>query len=183
MYTASLVTHPSELEQIASLSKKNLRTLLSEDEKQSQGFITWEYPLLLLQQLHSIAPSVMVKSGDELVGYALTAFKQSSIFQPEMVPMIRHLETLTFKGRRVKDLRYYIMGQVCIAKAHRGKGIFEMLYQQHKKVYQPQFELLVTEVSTSNHRSVQAHKKVGFNTIDTYRDAVDEWDVVVWDWK
>jgi GNAT superfamily N-acetyltransferase len=128
-------------------------------------------------------PSIIVKYGDEVVGYALTAFKEASLYQPEMVPMIEHLETLSFNGKSVKDYPYYIMGQVCIAKTHRGKGIFEMLYQHHKAVYQSQFELLVTEVSTSNHRSVQAHKKVGFKTIDTYRDAVDEWDVVVWDWR
>ena len=182
MYTPTLVTTPAELHQIAALSKENLRTGLLEEEKQSQGFITWEYPFKLLQQLHSIAPSVIVKYQEEVVGYALTAFKESSKFQLEMVGMIDHLETLAFDGRPVKDYTYYIMGQVCIAKAHRGKGIFDMLYQYHQTVFQKQFELVVTEISTSNHRSVQAHKKIGFQTINTYRDALDEWDVVVWDW-
>lgn len=182
MYTPTLVTTPAELQQIAALSKENLRAGLSEQEKQTQGFITWEYPFTLLQQLHTIAPSVIVKYQEEVVGYALTAFKESAIFQAEMVPMIDHLETLVFNGRLVKEYTYYIMGQVCVAKDHRGKGVFDMLYQHHKTVFQPQFELLVTEVSTSNLRSLQAHRKLGFQIINTYRDAVDEWDVIVWDW-
>jgi len=183
MYTPTLVTNSYELQQVAALSKENLRIGLSEEEKQTQGFITWEYPFRLLQQLHSIAPSVIVKYNEEVVGYALTACKEAAVFQPEMVPMIAHLETLFFCDKPIKENTYYIMGQVCIAKAHRGKGVFEMLYQHHKIVFQPQFELLVTEVSTSNHRSIQAHRKLGFQTINTYRDAVDEWDVVVWDWN
>ena len=75
------------------------------------------------------------------------------------------------------------MGQVCIAKEHRGKGVFEMLYHHHRSVFQLKFDLLITEVSTSNFRSIQAHKKIGFETIDTYRDSLDEWNVVVWNWK
>ena len=182
MYTVTLVTQLFELQQIATLSKENLRFNLLPEEKESQGFITWEYTVESLEQMQAIAPSVIVKYDDEVVGYALTAFKETSIFQPELVTMIEHLETLSFKGRSMKEYRYYIMGQICIAKAHRGKGLFEKLYQHHKEVFQSRFTVLVTEVSTSNHRSVQAHKKTGFQTIDTYRDALDEWDVVVWDW-
>jgi len=183
MYSLTLATQLSELQQIAALSKENLRFGLSPEEKESQGFITWEYTVESLQQMQSIAPSVIVKYNEEVVGYALTAFKETAIFQPELVPMIEHLETLSFRGRSMKDYRYYIMGQVCIAKAHRGKGLFEKLYQHHKEVFQPRFEVVVTEVSTSNHRSIKAYKNTGFQTINTYKDAIDEWDVVVWDWN
>jgi hypothetical protein len=183
MYLVKLVTQPTELQQIAALSKQNLRNYLPEEEKQAEGFITWEYSFELLEQLHAIAPSVIVTHQQEVVGYALTAFTTAAAFQPEMVPMIGHLEPLLFKGKRVREYRYYIMGQVCIAKTHRGKGVFGMLYQHHREIYQPQFDLLVTEVSTSNLRSLQAHKQMGFQTIDTYSDELDEWDVVVWDWE
>lgn len=183
MYLTTLVTQPYELEQIAALSKENLRFSLSEAEKETQGFVTWNYTVELLQQLHAIAPSIIIKYNDKVVAYALTAYKESAVFQPEIVPMTEHLETLTFRGRLLKDYHYYIMGQVCIAKAHRGKGLFDLLYRHHKTIYQPQFEVLVTEVSSSNYRSLQAHKRIGFQTIDTYADIMDEWKVVVWDWE
>ena len=180
MYSVTLVTQISELEQIAALSKKNLRNDLSAEEKQSQGFITWEFTQPLLEKLHTIAPAVIVKYGDDVVGYALTARKETAAVLPVLNDMICHLEPLPFNGKQIKEYRYYIMGQVCIAKAHRGKGLFDQLYQHHKQVYSSQYDLLATEVSTSNYRSLKAHQNTGFQTIHTYRDAMDEWDVVVW---
>jgi hypothetical protein len=58
-----------------------------------------------------------------------------------------------------------------------------MLYQHHKKIYGDKYDMLITEISTSNIRSQKAHEKTGFKTIYTYTDAADEWNVVVWDWK
>ena len=75
------------------------------------------------------------------------------------------------------------MGQVCVDKAYRGKGVFDMLYQHHKQVLKDRFDFVVTEISTNNLRSVRAHEKVGFKNIHTYKDAVDEWSVVLWDWE
>ncbi len=183
MYSFSLVTNISELSQIAALSKENLRNALSAEEKQTQGFITWEYDLSLLEKLHSIAPAVIVKYEEKVVGYALTAFKETAAVFPDVNNMIQHLETLFYEGKPMKDYHYYIMGQVCIAKDHRGKGLFDRLYQYHKTAYSADFDILATEVSTSNHRSLKAHKNTGFKTINTYRDAIDEWDVVIWDWR
>ncbi|MGI8582907.1 MAG: hypothetical protein ACR2KX_11945 [Chitinophagaceae bacterium] len=36
-------------------------------------------------------------------------------------------------------------------------------------------------IKTKNYRSQKAHEKVGFITIHTYNDALDEWNVVAWD--
>jgi L-amino acid N-acyltransferase YncA len=75
------------------------------------------------------------------------------------------------------------MGQICIDKNYRGKGVFNNLYQHHKKIYQTKFDLLITEISTHNPRSQKAHEKVGFKTIHNYKDVMDEWHVVGWDWQ
>jgi hypothetical protein len=58
-----------------------------------------------------------------------------------------------------------------------------MLCQQHKEVYGRYFDFLLTEISINNPRSLKAHEKIGFQTIYTYKDAMDEWNVVVWDWN
>jgi L-amino acid N-acyltransferase YncA len=75
------------------------------------------------------------------------------------------------------------MGQICVDKEFRGKGLFEELYQGHKEIYGSGFDFIITEISTSNHRSLRAHEKVGFETIHQYTDEMDEWAVVVWNWK
>jgi L-amino acid N-acyltransferase YncA len=75
------------------------------------------------------------------------------------------------------------MGQICVDKAYRGKGVFELLYQKHREIFEKSYDFIVTEISTRNTRSLRAHEKVGFKTIHTYRDSMDEWNVVVWDWR
>lgn len=182
MYTPGLARTQDEFQQIALLSGANQRTVLSEAYKQSQGFLTWLYTTDMLEEMTRIAPSVIVKAGDEVAGYALTALKETAAIQPELGHTLAHVETLSWKNRPVTGYGYYYMGQICIAHDHRGKGIFDMLYRHHKTVFQPQFELLVTEISASNHRSMKAHLNTGFEIINTHRDHLDEWVVVAWDW-
>ena len=45
------------------------------------------------------------------------------------------------------------------------------------------FDFIITEISASNYRSLNAHKRIGFKKINTFRDKIDEWDVVIWDWN
>jgi hypothetical protein len=50
-------------------------------------------------------------------------------------------------------------------------------------VYSKDYGFILTEVSTSNKRSLSAHQAIGFKTIYTYKDAMDEWEIMVWDWN
>ena len=183
MLYATIATKHDELIQINSLNVQNLRTTLSKQEKEQHGFVTWLYPVSLLEDMHKIAPSIIVKDDEAVVGYALVTPKEASSFHHDLRTMINKLELINYEGKPLSSYTYYIMGQVCIEKNYRGKGIFEMLFQKHKELYSNEYELLVTEISTANYRSKKAHEKVGFKTIHTYRDDLDEWNVVVWDWR
>jgi hypothetical protein len=46
-----------------------------------------------------------------------------------------------------------------------------------------EFECLVTEVSESNQRSLQAHLHVGFEILHTRLDKGEEWKMLVWNWR
>jgi hypothetical protein len=64
----------------------------------------------------------------------------------------------------------------------------ELLRKMHrltpsKEVYSEYDDFLLTEISASNLRPLNAHKKTGFQTICTYKDAMNEWNVVIWDWN
>ena len=180
MYQAQLVTNARQIQQIAALSAANLKSAIDDLTKKEQGFLTWEYSVDLLTAMHEIAPSIIVTYHDEVAGYALTATHEMAEVHTEMKIMLNNLSPLTYLDKPINDYRYYMMGQICIAKEHRGKGIFDQLYEHHKTVYGNQYDFLLTEVSTSNHRSLHAHKKVGFETIHTYHDHADEWDVIIW---
>src|SRR5688572_22013496 len=182
MIHSTLVNSKSELQQILELQEQNLPKNISVEELRSQGFVTFQHDLETLQQFHELAPSVIVKDDDKVVAYALTVVNEARHIFPPMESMFRLLETLQWKDKPFCDYRYYEMGQVCVAKEYRGKGVFEMLYQQHKGSYSHRFDLLVTEISTKNHRSLRAHEKVGFETVIVEKDELDEWALVAWDW-
>jgi hypothetical protein len=183
MYEPSLVTREDELLQIHHLSQINLRQNLSVETMQAEGFVTWLYSLDLLKKMHQLAPSVIIKDGETVVAYALTTLKESKAFHPDLETMFRDLASVQYAGRPLSQYGFYCMGQICVARGYRGTGLVPMLYEKHKEIYSSEFDFILTEISTSNARSMKAHENIGFQAIYTYNDAVDEWNVVIWDWK
>ncbi|HEX7903719.1 MAG TPA: GNAT family N-acetyltransferase [Chitinophagaceae bacterium] len=182
MYTA-LTSTKDELKQILKLQEENLAGNIDKTEMESQGFVTLHHSYPVLEQMHNLAPSVLVKDDDTVAGYALTMLRECRQLIPDLEPMFALLDTLSWNNKPLNDQRFYVMGQICIAKKYRGMGLFDELYQYHKKIYQSQFDLFITEIATRNHRSIRAHERIGFKTIHTHRDELDEWVVVLWDWS
>ena len=176
------VTERSELEQILDLQRQNLAPRLSPEVVLSQGFVTAEHDLETLEQMHALAPSIVAKTQDRVVGYALTMVVEARAYVPILAPMFQTFESLDWRGRPLAALPFYVMGQVCVAPAYRGQGVFDALYRGHRTSYGERFELLVTEIATRNARSLRAHERVGFQPLHRYRDSVDEWLIVGWDW-
>jgi hypothetical protein len=183
MIHSALVSSDDELLQIHRLNDENLREHISYTERMTEGFVSWLYPLDLLKKMHELAPSVIIKDDERVVGYALTTLKESRLFHADLSVFFGNMEDFHYLGKSLFDQSFYIMGQICLDKNYRGMGLVNSLYQKHFEVYNSKFDLLVTEISSSNPRSQKAHEKVGFKTIHTYTDSADEWNVVVWDWK
>ena len=78
--------------------------------------------------------------------------------------------------------QFIVMGQICIHKDYRGKGLFPRLYQDLQDRNANTFNSIITEIATRNTRSMHAHKKVGFQILKTFSDATDEWAIVEWKW-
>lgn len=172
-----------DLEQILQLQQANLITGLSTDEWQDQGFLTVQHDLDLLKKMHNAAPSIIIKDNDRVIAYALAMPLECGDMVPVLEPMFENFNRLTWKGKRLNEQSFYVMGQICVDKAYRGQGLFDQLYQKHREVYSPRYDMLVTEIATRNKRSLRAHERVGFRPMNIYRDATDEWAVVVWDWR
>lgn len=183
MIQACLVSNNNELLQIIALQQKNLIRSLTDAERKEQGFLTIEHDPDTLKKMHALAPSVIIKDEDTVVAYALTELKECRTFVPGLEPMFAVIESLHWNGKPLSHYSYYTMGQICIAKEYRGQGLFEKLYLYHKEIYQSRFNLFITEISTSNHRSLRAHEKLGFRTVQVHKDHLDEWALVVWDWN
>jgi GNAT superfamily N-acetyltransferase len=176
MFTTGPVKSEAELAEILELQRANLPRNLTADEIASQGFVTVEHTAELLTRMHRLRPSIVARDGQALAGYALVMPVECRAFIPVLRPMFDRLDALGFSRRR-----YYVMGQICVARDWRGRGIFDLLYRAHREHLCGPFDTCITEVATRNSRSMRAHERVGFAVIDRYRDATDEWALLEWD--
>jgi hypothetical protein len=183
MLNATVAGSITDLQQIYSLNQRYLKKNLTPAEMDAEGFLSWLYSPELLEQMHTLAPSIVVKDGEKVIGYALVTLQEARSFHQDLEQMFLHLEPVLYKGRPLSSYHYYWMGQICVATGYRGMGVVDMLYKKHREIYGGRFDFLLTEISTSNPRSQKAHEKTGFKTIHTYRDKMDQWNVVVWDWQ
>jgi hypothetical protein len=183
MIYATTVNNKEELQQILDLQKKNLKQHISETEKDEQGYVTMSFSMDMLEKFHSYAPSIIMKDDDKVVAYAIVLLQEGRQSYPGLEPMFVNLEKLNWKEKSLYNYKFYVMGQVCVDKEYRGVGLFDKLYLKHKEIHQRQFDFIVTTISTSNLRSLNAHKRVGFVPINKFTDPLDEWDVLLWDWS
>jgi ribosomal protein S18 acetylase RimI-like enzyme len=132
----------------------------------------------VLRRMHALVPSIVAKDGTQLAGYALVMPVECRSFVPILEPMFQRLEALGMFQQR-----FYVMGQICVAAPYRGRGVFDLLYRAHRDELRGQYDSVVTEVSVRNTRSLRAHERVGFEELERYRDATDEWVVLIWRWS
>jgi hypothetical protein len=159
-----------DLDRVLALQRENHRDVA---EDAPDGFVTVRHTRADLEAMHALAPSVVADAagGGALAGYALVMLRESKARLPILAPMFARLDAM--------DLgRYYVMGQICVAAAHRGQGVFDALYRGHRHHYGDAFDRVVTEIATRNIRSMRAHARVGFRVLETYRDATDTWAIV-----
>jgi ribosomal protein S18 acetylase RimI-like enzyme len=177
MIEARPVADDGELEQILDLQRRNLPRNLSADEIAGSGFVTVEHTLDVLRRMHALVPSIVAKNGTALAGYALVMPIECRSFIPVLEPMFQRLEALGMLQRR-----FYVMGQICVAADYRGQGVFDLLYRAHRERLHDRFDAVVTEVAVRNPRSLRAHRRIGFEELERYRDATDEWVLLIWRW-
>lgn len=178
-----LVQGREDLEAILALQRESHRDRVSAEEARTQGFVTVEHTLDVLAQMHALLPSVVAWAGEALAGYALVMPLEARATVPVLGPMFTLFDALAWQGRPLAGSRYYVMGQVAVARPFRGTGVFDALYAGHRAAYADRFDFTVTEVATRNVRSMRAHARVGFQVLTTYTDATDTWAVVLWDWR
>lgn len=183
IYTTTSVSS-SDLIGILTLQKANLAHVLSEKEIQSQGFVTVNHTYDLLKKLNDREKHIIAKDADRVVGYVLAMTSHSRFDIPILVPMFDEFDKITYKGKKVTEQNYIIVGQVCIDKQYRGQGLFDKCYAAYRDAYQQKYDFAITEIASANIRSLHAHKRVGFREVASYSDPNGmEWRVVVWDWK
>lgn len=170
---------------VLALQQANLRKNVLPDVQVSQGFVTVEHNPDVLTRMNRAAPSIIAKDGDTVVGYALTMLPEFGADVPELLPLFSLLNTLSYEGQPIANYNWYVMGQVCVAENYRGQQLFDRMYAHQRAVYSNRYDLLITDISANNPRSLRAHSRVGFQPIHEFHDAIlgETWVIVGWDWN
>ncbi len=169
-----------DLQGILSLQQANLEANITSEELASQGFVTVEHNYDLLSAMNDPYPHIIAKDAGMVVGYALVMLPAFGNSIPVLVPMFEQINTLVYENNKLAASKYFVMGQVCVGKGCRGKGVFAGLYEKMKVEMKNDFDYIITEISARNKRSLRAHEKVGFKTLKTYwSEEGEEWVVVI----
>jgi ribosomal protein S18 acetylase RimI-like enzyme len=176
------VTDFAELEGIQKLQQENLKKNLTDQEADAQGFVTAEYSLEFLRKMHAGSPSVIAKDGDQVVGYALVTVKAVRHDHDLLGDLFNTIDSLHYNNQPLKNARYVVVGQLCVAANYRGQGLVKQMYQHFKTSLSDSFDYCLTDVAQDNPRSLKAHLKTGFRVIDTLQYGGLGWDIVLWDW-
>jgi len=184
MITYTTANSINDLEGILDLQKRNLAGSLTKDEIQSQGFVTVDHSYDQLEKLNDQEKHVIAKDDEKVIGYLLAMTKRSRFDIPVLIPMFELFDSVSYYGKKISEYNYLVVGQVCVDKAWRGKGILDHCYTAYRQHYGTKYDFAITEIAATNLRSLKAHRRIGFKEINTYRSPdKTEWVVVLWDWK
>ncbi|MCZ4224985.1 GNAT family N-acetyltransferase [Pedobacter rhodius] len=173
-----------DLEGILALQRRNLSAGLSAEEKENQGFVTVAHGLADLEKMQSYEPNIIAKDGEKVIAYVLAMTEKSKSDIPVLISMFDGFNHIKYKGKAIAEYKYLVVGQVCVDKNYRGQGLFDKCYLEYREYFELDYDFAITEVAIINQRSMNAHKRVGFEEIYTAKDLTGlEWSVVIWDWK
>lgn len=168
-------SNDDHLEQILELQQQNLPKNLSADELKNEGFLTVEHSFSVLKEMNDECGHIIALDNEKVVAYALCMHPKFSESIEVLKPMFHEIN-LAIGGRQ----NYMVMGQICVAKSHRGQGVFRKLYETMKEKLPAGMDTTITEVDAKNQRSLNAHLAVGFTELKRYQgDDGKDWVLIV----
>jgi L-amino acid N-acyltransferase YncA len=172
-----------DIQGIYKLHRDNLLTNLTAEEKETEGFVTAVYDMSKLWSMHTLAPAVIARDGSRVVGYVLAAPKSYRGQHQLLDQLMDAVDKLEYKNACLAQEEYVLCGQLCVAKGYRGQGIVQRMYQFFNDEFRGQYSYCITDVASTNPRSLKAHLKSGFEVINsTAYDGVT-FDIILWDWN
>jgi predicted GNAT superfamily acetyltransferase len=172
-----------DIRQMLALQSANLEASIQPHTALKEGFLTVRHNYDLIAEMQAKEPQVIIRDQGQIVAYLLAMPKCMRNSIPILVPFFDQLDRMHYNGRSLKEVNYILNGQVCVAKSHRGKGTFDLLFKGMKQYLAEKYTYVVTEIAQRNTRSLKAHQRVGFQVLSNYISPQGEdWAVVLWDW-
>lgn len=162
-----------ELIKILGLQQSNLPENLTAEIREKEGFVTVRHQLEILHAMNEVCGHIIALEGENLAGYALCMHPDFGHSIPVLKPMFTRLQDLI-----PPESNYMVMGQICIDKGFRSRGIFRGLYSFMREILREDYKWIITEVDTCNLRSMRAHKSIGFTRLLNYNSGTQNWEIL-----
>lgn len=167
-----------ELHQILELQHANIPSIISEDEKTKEGFVTVHHDFNILKAMNDKCAHIIAKSNDKVIGYALCMLKEFKEDIKVLRPMFQQIDACLNENKT-----YFVLGQICIDKVFRKLGVFRGMYRFMKQEMASKYDMIITEVDKKNTRSLNAHYAVGFKLLNSYNSSQQDWALISWNWS
>ncbi len=172
-----------DIRQILLLQSQNLRSTISEEESISDGFLFVKHDPATLLKMCEAEPAVVARYQGKIIAYALCMTRKFGSEVPELIDFFNHVHSLSYKKKLLESSAFVACGQVCVHKEFRSNHLMADLYSKMRSL-NSKYEFCITDISSSNTRSLHAHHKVGFTTIDKNINKYnEEWQIVLWEWR
>jgi L-amino acid N-acyltransferase YncA len=171
------------LVQILELQRQNLKENLSQEERDSQGFVTAKHTFKQLKEINLKENAVIATSDGKVIAYAIAMKRETGKGMPVFDRLFEEVDKIKIGEIKFTHFPYIFVGQLCIAKEFRGQGLVEKLYAFFSTEMQNKYDFIVTDISQENPRSLKAHEKSGYKKIQHFFDFYNNsyWDIVIKD--
>jgi len=171
------------LVQILKLQSQNLKENLSQEERDSQGFVTAKHTFEQLKEINLKENAVIATSYGKVIAYAIAMRRETGKGMPVFDRLFEEVDKIKIGEMKFTHFPYIFVGQLCIAKEFRGQGLVEKLYAFFSAEMQNKYDFIVTDISQENPRSLKAHEKSGYKKIQHFFDFYNNsyWDIVIKD--
>ena len=182
MIVIKQVSELIELKGIKELLDENLLNNICKQEAVKEGFLSAEYSMDCLKTMHDACPSIIAIDSDRIVGYALVAVKEVRQYHDLLADLFNTIDNHSYKNIPLKEEKYVVVGQLCVAKDYRGQGLTKRLYNHFRDCLRNDYHYCLTDVAVANSRSLAAHLSTGFVVISSVTYGGIAWNIVLWDW-
>lgn len=172
-----------DLIEIKKLQERYNLKNISEEEKREQGFVSVETDLSLLKDIKKEG-IYLAEVGTKIVGYVFPLTLEHTKKISLLIPFIDKFSKIKYKNRNLSDYKWIIAGQILVDKDYKGKGIVELLWNNFIDLMKKKYELIISEISEQNSRSLYvATKKLGLRVLEKYSAEGKNWYLVIYDLK
>lgn len=141
---------------ILELQEANFIDTLSPEERKG-GYLSARFSLAQIAAIADDLAIVVALEERRVVGYMCASRREFASGSPIVEMMLRSLGPLRFNGKALENTALCIYGPVCIAAAHRGRGVLRRLFARLKQELGGRFEAGAAFIAADNPHSLRAH--------------------------